>query len=73
MPNQHVLPSSNGGWNVKADGAKRATKHFDTQKEANEFAKIIASNQQAEVSIHGRNGKIREKNSYGHDPRHING
>lgn len=73
MPNHHVLPNSNGGWDVKADGAKKATKHFDTQASANNFAKEVATNQKTEVNIHGRNGKIRDKNSYGNDPRSIKG
>jgi hypothetical protein len=28
----------------------------------------IAQNQQSELLIHGENGRIREKNSYGNDP-----
>ncbi len=40
---------------------------MDTQKEAIEIARQIAINQQSELVIHGTNGRIREKNSYGSD------
>nr|WP_317049978.1 DUF2188 domain-containing protein [Clostridium neonatale] len=31
-------------------------------------AREIAQNQKSEVIVHGRNGRIRQKNSYGNDP-----
>lgn len=65
--NQHVVKVNNK-WNVKGAGNSRATKTFDTQKEAIEFAKQTAKNQKSEVVIHGRDGKIRDKDSYGNDP-----
>ncbi len=67
MPNQHVTPK-NGSWQVKGAGNTKATNLFDTQKQAIARAKEIAINQKSEVVIHGRNGKIRDKNSYGNDP-----
>ncbi len=65
--NQHVTPK-NGKWQVKGAGNTKATKIFDTQKQAEGFAKEIAKNQHSELFIHRRNGQIREKNSYGNDP-----
>lgn len=65
--NQHVVPKS-GQWAVKGEGNKSATKIVDTQKEAIQIARNIAINQQSEVVIHGRDGKIRDKDSYGNDP-----
>jgi uncharacterized protein YdaT len=65
--NQHVVPH-NGGWAVIGEGNEKVTKKFDTQKEAIEFEKEIAKNQKSELVIHGKDGKIREKNSYGNDP-----
>lgn len=64
--NQHVVPHGDK-WAVKGAGNKKATKVTDTQKEANEIAKEIAKKQKSEVLIHGKNGKIRDKNSYGND------
>ncbi|MCY3914646.1 MAG: DUF2188 domain-containing protein [Chloroflexi bacterium] len=65
--NQHVVPNGDE-WNVRGAGNSKATKSFDTQSEAFEFARDIARNQGSEVFIHGRDGKIRERNSYGNDP-----
>ncbi|KSU89236.1 MULTISPECIES: DUF2188 domain-containing protein [Bacillales] len=66
--NQHVTPHSGGGFQVKGAGNSRATKVFDTQREAISFARDIAKNQQSELFIHNRTGQIRERNSYGNDP-----
>jgi uncharacterized protein YdaT len=65
--NQHVVRREDG-WAVRGEGNKRETVHTDTQSEANERATEIAKNQGSEVLIHGRDGKIRERNSYGNDP-----
>lgn len=66
--NPHVVPRDNGSqWAVKIEGNKRATSVCDTQNEAIELARAIAIKNSAELVIHGRDGKIREKNSYGND------
>lgn len=65
---QHVTPHPNGGWQVKGAGNKKATVITKTQKEAIQIAKNIAKNNKSELVIHGTNGKIREKDSYGNDP-----
>ena len=67
MANQHVVPNQ-GRWQVKAENSERATKNFERQSDAIEFARSIARNQQSELVIHGRNGQIRDKDSYGNDP-----
>jgi hypothetical protein len=64
---QHVVPSGNG-WSVKRAGASRASSTHATQQEAIAAATQIARNQQTELYIHGRDGRIRERNSYGRDP-----
>lgn len=66
--NQHVSTHPAGGWQVKGEGNSRATKRAATQAEAYDVARSIAINQRAEVVLHGRNGRIRAKNSYGNDP-----
>ena len=65
--NQHVVPHENG-WAVRAAGAARATAVHPTQSAAIEQAREIARNQGSELLIHGANGQIRERNSYGTDP-----
>lgn len=65
--NQHVVPHPNG-WGVRGAGNQRVTRVVPTQKEADQIARRIATNQQSEVVTHGRNGRIRSKDSYGNDP-----
>ena len=65
--NQHVT-KKNGEWRVIGEGNSMATKKFATQKEAIDYGRKVAINQQAELVIHGVNGRIRDKDSYGNDP-----
>lgn len=65
--NQHVTPHPDGGWQVKGEGNSRATVRTDTQAEAIVIAREIARNQESELFIHGMNGRIRERDSYGND------
>ena len=65
--NQHVVPHVSG-WAVKGAGNSKATSIHSSQAEAFEHARSIAQNQGSEMLIHGKNGQIREKNSYGNDP-----
>ena len=70
--NQHVMPHKNG-WQVKGEGNLKATVVTKTQADSMKVAKLIAQNNKSEVLIHGVNGKVREKNSYGNDPEKIKG
>jgi uncharacterized protein YdaT len=65
--NQHVLPRSDG-WAVKKAGASRDTKVFDSQSQAIDYAKDVAKRNNSELFIHSRDGRIRERNTYGKDP-----
>ncbi|NLI54171.1 MAG: DUF2188 domain-containing protein [Clostridiales bacterium] len=65
--NQHVTPRGNQ-WQVKGAGNQRATAVTSTQKEAIKIARGIAQNQKSELVIHGQNGQIRQKDSFGNDP-----
>ncbi|MDM8151632.1 DUF2188 domain-containing protein [Priestia megaterium] len=67
MADQHVTRHPNG-WQVKGAGNSKATSVHSTQKDAIDAAKSIAKNQGSELFIHGTDGKIRERNSYGNDP-----
>lgn len=64
--NQHVVPHD-GDWAVRGAGNSRVTSVHDTQAQAIYRAQEIARNQQSEMLVHGRNGRIRERNSYGRD------
>lgn len=63
----HVVPSS-GRWAVRRAGTDRASSVHDTQERAIAAGKKIAKTEGTELVIHGRDGRIREKNSYGNDP-----
>lgn len=65
--NQHVVPNGNN-WAVKGEGNSKNTKITQTQKEAIDIARTIARKEQSELVIHGKDGQIRQKDSYGNDP-----
>jgi hypothetical protein len=65
---QHVVPSSGGDWAVRRTGAERATRIFDTQKEAVTYARSLAKKERGELYIHAKDGTIRQKDSFGRDP-----
>lgn len=64
--NQHVVPHK-GGWAVKGEGNSKATSIQPTQAKATEVARGIAKNQESELIIHRPDGRIRDKDSHGHD------
>ena len=64
---QHVVPHPDG-WAVKGEGNSKPTAVTNTQQDAIDVAKEIAKNQQSELLIHGKDGQIRARNSYGNDP-----
>ena len=65
---QHVTFRNDGRWQVKGEHNSRATAVFGTKLEAVEKAREIAKNNKVELFIHGRDGKIQERNTYGRDP-----
>lgn len=65
--NQHVVPHEDG-WAIRSAGSQRATSIHDTQGEAIEVGREIARNQGTELFVHGRDGRIRERDTHGHDP-----
>jgi len=65
--NQHVVPRDEE-WAVRRAGASRDTRRFATQREAIDAARRIARNQGSELLVHGRDGRVRERRSYGADP-----
>ena len=65
--NQHVVRHKDG-WAVRGAGSQRATSVHRTQQAAVAAARRIARTQRTELFIHGRDGRIRERDSYGNDP-----
>jgi hypothetical protein len=60
-------------WVVKEEGAERPVASFKTQGQAWEKAKSIARRERSEAVLHGKDGRIRERNTYGHDSRSAKG
>lgn len=65
--NQHIVPHERG-WAVRGAGNDRVTSVHSTQQAAIDAGRGIARNQTSELLIHGRNGQIRARDSYGNDP-----
>jgi hypothetical protein len=65
--NVHVVPRD-GGWAVVRSGAERDSSYHSTQSEAINAGRNTAQRARVELLIHGRNGQIRERDSFGHDP-----
>lgn len=67
MGNYHVVPRGDK-WAVIGENKKKADSLHDTQKEAIRRGKELAQREGSELIIHGKDGKIRDKDSYGNDP-----
>jgi hypothetical protein len=63
----HVVPSGSG-WKVVKGGSKRASGHFTNKEVAVSRAREISRNQNSELVIHNRDGKISSADSHGNDP-----
>ena len=63
----HVVPHRSG-WATKKEGADRAGVVTKTEGAAIEATVTQAKRERVEVVIHGRDGKIRDSDSYGNDP-----
>ena len=64
--NQHVVPHA-GGWALRGAGNVRVTSVHDTQAAAAAAGRLAAERQHSELLIHGRDGRIRARDSYGRD------
>ena len=63
----HVVPRGSG-LATKKEGADRAGTVTKTRREAIDAAGKQAKRERVEVVIHGRDGKIRDSDSFGNDP-----
>ena len=65
--NIHVVKNDNR-WSVKEEGRKTPLSTHKNQELARQNAVPIAKHNKSEVVIHARDGRIRDKDSYGNDP-----
>ena len=69
MPKKNVhVVKHDDGWAVKKEGNERATSVHRTQQQAIEVGRESAKTERSELVIHGRDGRIRDKDSFGNDP-----
>ena len=65
--NQFVVPVG-PNWGVRGQGNEKLTAITQTKAEAVARAREISRNQQSELIILGRNGRIQSRDSHGNDP-----
>lgn len=71
----HVVPVTKGRWprrKVIAWAIRIGGQH-QTQQDAERAARDLARTLDAELHVHGRDGRIRKKDSLGNDPRDVAG
>lgn len=64
----HVVPNSDGGWDIRRGGSERSSGHFGNKQSAVDRGREISRNQGSEFVIHNRNGRISQSDSHGNDP-----
>jgi LAS superfamily LD-carboxypeptidase LdcB len=63
----HVVPHGNG-WAWRREQSERVSGLADTQAQAIDQARPAAKRDGVELLIHGRDSRIRDRDSHGHDP-----
>jgi len=63
----HVVKNPDGGWDARKGGRVLSTSR--TQANAIKRGKTRAGADRVDLVIHGRDGKIRSKDSYGNESR----
>mgnify|MGYP001606876946 CR=1 FL=1 len=67
--NIHITPRKDDqSWAVKKEGAPFDLGRFPTQQQAIDLGRQMAMIERVELVIHRRDGRIRDKDSYGPDP-----
>lgn len=68
-PSVSVEPRKDGRWAVQTDKTQRADSLHNTQKAAVARGRELAMNKKTELVVKNEKGQIRQKDSYGNDPR----
>ncbi len=66
--NNYSVGPHDDGWQVKRDGASRASDVFARKSDAVERGRELAKDSSGELRIKGQNGRIQDSDSYGNDP-----
>lgn len=65
----HVMPNPQNGWAVRRSAGRRLSQRFPSKADALKFARSIGKKVNADVIVHGRDGRIRHVDSYEADPQ----
>lgn len=65
--NVHIVPNESG-WAVTREGQRQPLSQHRTQENADKAGRPVARRNGVELVIHGRDGEIRDKDSFGRDP-----
>ncbi len=68
LPSYHVVPGKEGRWLVKRSGTTRPSGVFESQSEAISRARDLAKSKNSELVVYGKDGRIRDRITYGSDP-----
>jgi hypothetical protein len=60
-------------WAVESEGAQHASSKHKTQGAAITAGRAQSKRNESELLVHGRDGKIRDRSTYGNDPRRTKG
>ena len=52
----HIVPSPQGGWDIRKNGSSRASNHCNTKQEAIDRGREISKNANSELVIHNKKG-----------------
>ena len=63
-----ISPHPEGGWQVRHQGADRASSRHETKADADRTGRDQARREQTELFIKGLDGKIQDRDSFGNDP-----
>jgi hypothetical protein len=67
LPSYHVVPDKEGRWVIKRSGTTRPSGVFESQYEAISRARELAKNRNSELVVHGKDGRIKDRRTYGSD------
>ena len=67
-PAIHVVSRGARRWAVEREGASHPASMHSTQAEASKAGRALAQRSRTEFIVHGKNGQIRSRDSYGNDP-----
>ena len=58
---------------MRVEGALRACSMHESEAAASRAGRELARRNMSELLVHGRDGKLRERSTFGHDPRRTKG